>query len=356
MQPSASTYKWEPLNGWLNFAKSHGVTNILYTFGVIAPWISSNPTLNTCRYGPGTCAPPTDLNSDGTGTDQAFKTFVTALANQGLGRINFYQLWDTPQDPTHWTGTAAQILRLSQDAYTIIKSIDPTATVLGPPVGAYHVPISNTCYIGTQEVKWFYSLSNTTGPATKYVDVPSFNTYFTSTAEDIVAQIQCLKTKLQPYGFGTAPLWATEGSWGKSSDLSNLTSQAAFLARSYLVQMSNGVVRFYWYSWNDPNWGTLWDYFTGNHPAGIAYAQVYKWVVGATLSQPCAGNSGVWKCVFTRANGYQAQAVWTTSGTTQTYTAPSQYINYLTLTGAKTAVPGTGQVTIGPSPILLQNQ
>ena len=206
------------LNGWLNFAQSHGINDVMYTFGSTAVWASSNPTDTTCKYVPGTCDPPSDVDT----TDQMWISFVTNLATVGKGRIKFYQLWDTPQDKTHWTGTVTQLIRMSQDAYNTIKSIDPNALVLSPPSGAYH-GAPNTCMIANREKPFFASGGG------QWVDIVSFNTYYDTTPEDIISVIACLETTLTTYGQNTKPLWASEGGWGTSTDLSDQTLQSAFL-------------------------------------------------------------------------------------------------------------------------------
>ncbi len=350
LQPTASSYVWDPLNGWLTFLSGHGITDIIYTFGSTPTWASSNPTDTTCKYGPGTCYPPYDLNPDGTGPDQLWISFVTALAQQALGKIKYYQLWDTPKDVTHWKGTDAQLVRMSQDAYQAIKSVDPTAQVLSPPSGAYHIAATNTCSIANRE-KPFFAAGG--GP---YVDIISFNGYIGTAAEDLVPALQCLKTMLASYQQQGKPLWDTEGSWGTSTDLADTTQQAAFLVRSYLLQVSQNVQRFYWYAWNNRTWGTLWDKNTGIHPAGKAYRQVYSWLIGATLAQPCTlSGSGIWTCVLIRPNGYQALAVWVT-GAPQSYTAPLQYISSRDIFGVKTAITSGATLTVSTLPILLENQ
>ena len=41
--------------------------------------------------------------------------------------------------------------------------------------------------------------------------------------------------------------------------------------------------------------------------AGIAFNQVYQWLVGTEMSQPRSSTSdGTWTCFLTRSNGYRA--------------------------------------------------
>ena len=150
----------------------------------------------------------------------------------------------------------------------------------------------------------------------------------------------------------------------------DLDMQAAFVDRFYLLHWSNGVARFYWYQWNSQDTvGTLWkpDPRNPGGPGtvlkpGIAYGQMYDWMVGATMTSPCTASASVWTCQLSRPNGYQALAVWDASQTcsngvcgTTPYTYDPLYIKYRDSEGNATALSGQ-TVPIGAKPILLENQ
>jgi hypothetical protein len=87
---------------------------------------------------------------------------------------------------------------------------------------------------------------------------------------------------------------------------------------------------------------------------GNAYQQVESWMSGRTMSTLCSENSkGIWTCGLTGSNGYSAQVVWHPGGNS-TYSAPSQYVNYLDLSGTQHNISGEATVTVGEDPILLQ--
>src|ERR1700722_274828 len=59
-----------------------GATTLVFQLTQTPPWISSNPTDTGCNASPqfnGSCDPPSDINSDGTGTDATFKAYCTWL-------------------------------------------------------------------------------------------------------------------------------------------------------------------------------------------------------------------------------------------------------------------------------------
>jgi hypothetical protein len=119
---------------------------------------------------------------------------------------------------------------------------------------------------------------------------------------------------------------------------------------------------FYWYCWDSTTWGTLWGGTVNK--AGIAYSQVYKWMTGATMPEPCSVDGTVYTCSLNRAAGYRSLAVWDASKTctagggcpTSNYTVPESFIQSRDLSGKVTSVQPGQVVLIGSKPILLENQ
>lgn len=348
-------YAWGKLDNWLNTAKAHGVVDVLYTFGRVPAWASSNPGDTSCSYSDGACAPPNDLNADGTGTNQHWKDFVKAIATHAAGRIKYWEMWNEPHNAWYWHGTFAQMVRMTKDARDIIKSIDPSAVILSPSPG-----VSSGTYRS-----WMTNFLAAGGG--QYVDVIAFHGYIQKGGvypipEDIVPAVTAYKSILKSYNQSTKPLWDTEASWGRTSrnGFTNQDMQAGFLARFYLLHRSLGVARFYWYMWNNKDTGQLWK-ADPNNPSnpgtllkpGIAYKQVRTWINGAQLTKPCApAADGTWICLFTRADSTQVQPVWYPAGT-KTYTAPSIFRRYSDVYGNVYAIPANGSVTVGYKPILL---
>jgi hypothetical protein len=79
--------------------------------------------------------------------------------------------------------------------------------------------------------------------------------------------------------------------------------------------------------------------------AGLAFNEVYKWLVGATIAKPCSFRGqdtkhGIWTCNLTRDGGYQGLAIWNTEGNSNNYQAPKQFAHYRDLDGNQNPVPG----------------
>jgi hypothetical protein len=218
------------------------------------------------------------------------------------------------------------------------------------------------------------------GPG-NFVDIIGFHCYVSTQVlgdypvpEDVLQVISGLNGILPNFPqVQSDPLFCTEGGWGTvtTEGFTDPDLQAAFLARYYLLQNSTDVARVYWYAWDNPsNNGSLWAP-SGPTPAATAYAEVYKWITGATLSGRCSPLNGttVFTCGYTRGS-YQALAVWdsNTAGNgaggsacytagapaCSTFTIPSQYTMYRDLLGNETAVLGP-TIALSAEPILLES-
>lgn len=65
-----------------------------------------------------------------------------------------------------------------------------------------------------------------------------------------------------------------------------------------------------------------------------AYGESYKWIVGATLTQPCSRDkSGTWTCFLLRPGGYEGEILWN-SNACLTIQARPQMVDYRDLNGA----------------------
>src|ERR1700678_986797 len=95
---------------------SNGNYNIIFVLYSTPGYISSNPTDscvfagNTSGHSAGSCDPPADVCSDGTGTDASFTNFVTAVAQHvvqtnSLPQIKYWEVWNEPNDVTFWNGS-----------------------------------------------------------------------------------------------------------------------------------------------------------------------------------------------------------------------------------------------------------
>ena len=189
-------------------------------------------------------------------------------------------------------------------------------------------------------------------------------------AESLAGQWRALQ-RVVPATAAALPVWSTEGSWGDTATKEpDLDMQAAYVARAYLLGWSLGFKRMYWYAWGN-SWGRLWSQSGVNgcsdqgsgagctSPSAGAYAEVYSWMVGNTMSRPCAATGSVYSCQFSRPDGSRMLAVWDTSVSCvrgfcarAQYNFPPGYNSYLDLAHGRHRLRGR-TLWIGAKPVLL---
>jgi hypothetical protein len=369
LNPSNNVYDFSTLDTTISVAKQNGQNDFIYTFGVVPPWASSVPNDPTCvtnNSPAGSCDPPSDLNPDGSGADAHWQNFVTAITahNAKLGfPIHTWEIWNEPNILIEWTGKPLQMARMAQDAYAIIKTADPTALVTTPTPGNDGTGQN----IKSWELPYLEAVA-TLSPGNPLADIVTFHGYADAAngtpPESEASNVNDLASAIASSPFSarlsSLPLWNTEGSWNNDTGLPDLEAQAAYLARMYLIQWSLGVSRFYWYQYGNSQNGTLWNGTLD--PAGVAYGQVYDWMVGSTLTTPCSKSGSVWTCTFTK-NGIQEQTVWDASLTcsngvcpTSSYTPGSNYTQCSDLAGTKNSITAGAPIGITAQPILLETQ
>jgi hypothetical protein len=326
--PAPGEYNFSQLDSFISINQARGA-DIIYTLGRTPQWASTQPNAPG-PYGPGQCAPPKLA---------AWDQYVTAVVTNAAGRIKYWELWNEAQDPQFYCGDIATMVTLAQHAYGIIKSIDPSAKVLSPAV------------VGSSGPTWLASFLAAGGSSV--IDIVAFHGYGTVHAEDLIAILNSYRTVMCAANVSSMPLWDTEGSWGDDA-IGDDAHRAAFLAKYYLLQWSQGVPRVVWYSYdNDPQWGRLIGTTPQLTAAGTAYQQTYAWAVGATLSRPCAAdNNQTWACTLTRPGGYQAQIVWNSTRNLG-YQAPAKMADYRDLSGVIHPI-ANAAIPVGNSPILIE--
>ncbi len=326
LEPSRGSFSWTTLDNYISALNAHGVTDIIYTFGRTPSWAGAS-----------ICTPPSDPD---------YIAFVTAIVTRYKNIIKHWETWNEPYASNFWCGNMTQLVSLQNDLYNTVKSIDPTATVHTPALFFSMTPGNCTdSFLAANGTSNFDVLDAHLYPYTP-VTAPESLGGSGGLADGLCA--------MNTYGISNRPLWNTESSWGMNSWLPNTNDQIAFLARSHLYLWSKGVARSYWYAFNNYGWGTIFN-GTGLNTAGVAYQQVYNWMVGATMTSSCAVSGGVWTCGLTLANGNPGQAVWLDvfqSAATQSYTPGGTYDKYHDLTGS--TITFSGSVTISQQPILLE--
>jgi hypothetical protein len=291
-----------------------------------------------------------------------------ALRYKGNPGMDFYEGWNEPPyapKPRIPPITAAQLAQYERDRVMAIRANDPNAKVASP---AFIIDPAYPSYAIFMD-----DFLGNNPPTYDYYD---FHINYPNAPEDEVPLIAQFRQILAKHGVVAPAIYATEGGRGgsgirASTDTcpawpSNVTPdlQQAFIARMELLYWSQGIARHYWYAYDIC--GTLTDEPSSEtlKPAGIAYGKIENWMIGATMSQACAGpaypGKGVWTCALTKPGGTRTLAVWDSSQscsdrncTTSSYSYEPSYTKYYTLVDGTSTPLGGGTVQIGAKPVLL---
>jgi uncharacterized protein (TIGR03437 family) len=375
IEPSKGKFNFQFFDNYISTAQLRGLVdpdtntvNMAMTLAAGTPaWAVADKS--TCS-GNSCTAPPDNI--------QDWKDFLTAVIQHYNGEtqphIKYYELWNEINIQLWWTGTDAQMLALAEAAYPIIH-LDAYSILLTPSVAGPAGTVTPVSQVNTM-TKYLQA------GGFKYADGGAFHGYpaaqsginpfpfpeqdsttgckpFQGCHGSIVTIATQMRAVFDQNGLAGKPIFQTEGSWGNMT-ITDPDTQVEWVARYNLLQAglrsTLNLQMAAWFTWGTPSfgWGDLATESLEPTAAGIAYNQVFNWVAGASISQPCSGAAnGTWTCTLTRTGGYVAQAVWNAQGSIA-YNPGAGYTQYRDLAGNTTPIPVSGSVTIGPKPILVE--
>ncbi len=352
-----------------------GTANIDLTLGLTPGWAASNQS--TCRslrrgIAVGCAASPDNIRD--------WKDFVTALVNHYNGRtaphIKYYEIWNEANHRNYWTGSVSQLVDLAAVAYPIIKQDSHSMVITPSMVGDARTPTSEApafmaAYLragGAQYADIGAFHGNVARASTSPYPLPTETCSIQGCYGSITTIVNSYRLVLDENGMRGKPLFNTEGGFEKGG-IYDPGVRAAWLAQYYILQaglfQTQGLQLVSWFTWGGRGDVPRVIETESRTPteAGIAYNQVYSWLVGATFSAPCSNAGNLWTCNLTRPGGYQAQIMWDSSQTcnsgnctSSSRRVPALYVNYRDLVGNKPAAITNHAVSVGARPIILENQ
>jgi hypothetical protein len=392
-------YDWKTLDDYLLELKGVGVEEVGYTAAVVPHWASSVPDDADCDYDAGNgganggCDLPADLLPDGSGTDQTWIDFITAIAQHANdagflethAHIGWWEPWNewsrnpvinaNAGDTPMIRATYAQMVRLTEDMRCVITgtgvqnalpckqpAIDTSARILTPSTLGDSFVMQNFLYCDGGFLT--PDAGCTTGArGSQAVDVINSHFYtFGKPPEQLAQAVQNYRSFLSAADLAK-PFWSDEGSWGKDTYLTDPDLQAAFVARYYLVGNNSGLAEIYWYAYDacpaGSEAGTA-PLLCGGMltPAGVAHQQVFGWLVGKTPTGACTDSGTIWKCDFADSAGAY-EAIWDTDKSCDAGTCETQpqdvsgiFTEYEDLAG-NLAIVSNQSVPVGAKPIWL---
>jgi hypothetical protein len=389
LNPAKGSYTFlSNLDPWAGLAASNGQV-ILFTAYWTPNWASSNQGDDCAHQNDpnrpyGGCDLP--KNSDGTNNYGPWSDFIQQLLLHVQGsnyasQFKYIEVWNEPNvDPNECRRsggcTPAALAEMTYIVKYWIGQYSMNIQVISPPV-------TNDGLEG--EDPYLQQLLDAYKALGSYPDVIGFHGYVRQPVDfNLTEEIQDVQTLLQSQQPPvTLPIYNTEGSWLQDNEWGEPQyedQQAAWLATAYLVQAyytttSNPLTGYVFYGWDfETNAkgleSALWWWWgpplaPALTEAGVAFTNVYQWLINATPTGQCTTNglgppdyNTEWTCQFNNsAYGVYPLAVWD-SCSDKNYdcsdyvNTPSGYLWYWDLTGQKHPLP-TPIFQITAWPILL---
>jgi hypothetical protein len=272
---------------------------------------------------------------------------------------------------------------MARAAYKAIKAVDSNLLVVGPTVTwpsapGETYPSCDESHLNLGDV-WLDCFLTQGGAGT--FDVFSFHGYWAYAdrkpaahfGEDVLIPLAQFKRVLNAHNLQGTPIWDTEASYLNSDP--DPADRAAAIAKYYLLQWSEGVSRFYSFTYQDSIWtqSNLTSFHEAPpwngiavpattvpsqlNAAGVAYTEVFKWMVGAEMTTSCSqdASTGTYTCGLSRPGGYYATAVWNSGGSPVSFPVPAGVTLVRKLDGTVEKLVSS-TVSVGDVPILLESQ
>lgn len=335
LEPKKGDWHFEALDKLVSLAEKNGV-EIILPLGLTPAWASTRPNEVSEYKQLGWSAEPKSIED--------WRKYVKVVVARYKGRIHYYEIWNEPNLKGFFSGSVDQMLTLTREAYSIIKGIDPTATIVSPAATG-----------GGSGLKWLNDFLSKGGG--NYVDVIGYHFYVTPRPpETMVPMINQVKQIMIRNNVGDKPLWNTESGWDQKKQFSD-NEAAAYVARSHLLNWASGVSRFYWYAWDNRNWVglrlTQADDLTLT-PAGVAYSQLRKWLLGRKIVTCRSDSRNIWKCTLEGTN-YKGWILWSPEQEKR-FRVPAEWgvKQVKDLSGKTRSLRENAEIIVGAAPLLFE--
>lgn len=284
---------------------------------------------------------------------EAWEAWVTAVV-QRYGDQFDYQVWPEPNIRGNWEGTPQEMAELTVTAGRIIEAQAPDALVIAP---------ATTLRLAGQrawmEEFWASGVDGT--PVADAVDVAAIDPYplEDGTPEDGLDLVCQAQEILDEQGVDK-PVWDVEINYGVPSgggatDVQQYPEdqQAAYVARTYVLQAAAGLDRVYWLGWAQyPGMAIAMVEEDGTTPnrAAAAFEAVHGWLDGRARPT-CTTSAGLYRCeVPADDSGPAMKILWQVEGTT-TVLAPDGATELLSVDGSSEPVAEGDEVAVDGTPV-----
>lgn len=348
LEPAPGRWNWSHLDRIVANAKGAGV-DLLLPLQATPAWAASNPA-SAGAYGKGANTAPAHMSD--------WVAYVHAVATRYKGAIAAYEVWNEPNLTRFFNGSPRQMAALTRNAAQAIRQVDPAAKIVCSGI------------TGNYGLSWFKDYL--AAGADKYCDVIAYHFYVQHGAPEKMAPlIADVKKALANAGIRERALWNTETGWvidtgGAARGAADgvpatwkalpMETALAYIPRALLIARSNGVQRFYWYSWDHGSMGLTAGRGVRLTPAARLYTNFRNYVIGAQVDA-CKRVGTIWNCTLVLRDRTAVDVFWSTAGTQSVQAARAGTLREIDASGEirrSRSLAADAEVEIGPKPVFIE--
>ena len=359
--PVGTVRLWDSGVSWREIERSNGVfdftrldeqvaaarangARVLLVLGQTPRFHATKP-VRRGSYGVGAVSMPTKAS---------WTRYVSTVVRRYKGRGVDYQVWNEANVSGYWRGTPAQMAKLTQWTSRIVNSNDRAAKVAAPALATR---------LSSQRLwlRTFYAQRTGGKKVSAYVDAVALNLYPVASAspEASMTLLTAVRTMLNQAG-ARKPIWNTEINYGLlgggTAKRIAPSKQAAYVARTFLLNAANNVKRVYWYSWDLQrlaNTSLTSDNDTSLTRAGTAYKVVRSWLTGARTKGCVRDGRGTYTCTLAYSGGVR-RVYWNPTRNVTIRAVKSARAS-MGLAGVERSARSGARIVVGKSPVMVRS-
>jgi hypothetical protein len=350
LETAPGTFDFSRLDRVVLDARSRGVRVTLV--------LGQTPTFHVAE----SAATPTSREYIGGGATRmpdlaAWRAYVRTVARRYAGQVEALQVWNEPNVAGFWSGTPAQMARLTYWAAMEVRRAEHRSGHHLKLVAPSFVARSNTAVL---DAYWRQQVRGRR--MSELVDAVALSTYPPRDLgpEASVRLLEQVRRAVLEYRDVDLPVWNSEvnygiapgGPDGQPPRLS-VERQASYVIRTYLLNAAAGVQRVFWYSWDQAGVASvrLSRADGATTLAGRAVSRVARWMQQGPLVGCTRDPAGTYRCRLATVHG-RTTVVWQPSGTERIRVRPGSRVT--DLRGDTTVLGASRRLTVDFRPLLVR--
>ncbi len=343
LETANGVFDFSRLDAQVDAARANG-SRVLLVLGQTPRFHSTKPGKRG-TYGLGAASMPTQAS---------WTNYVYKVVTRYKGRGVDYQVWNEANVSGYWSGTAAQMAKLTRWTSRIVNNNDSSAQVVAPALA--------TRLTGQRAwLRTFYSQKTGGKKVSAYVDAVSLNLYpLPKEAPEASMKLLAASRIMLSQAGVSKPIWNTEINYGLlgGGSANNITraKEAAYVARTLVLNAENNVKRTFWYAWDLQNLAnTQLTYTDGTSltQAGTAYKVVRDWLLYSRTKGCVRDGKGTYTCTVAYSGGVR-RIYWNPSRKVTVRAVKSARAS-AGLYGVEKPLSGGEAIGVGSAPVMVRS-